>query len=359
MNPANILQETTSCRGPDGIDARAAEQLDLFYSGLPKRPYATDGLGSRLLITSRRRAVRRQYIQVNPPWMRMFPVFDIDRPAAALAWEDALLPPPLWTAVNRENGHAHSAWCLESPVLLGAADRPEPMRYLCAVESCMREGMQADASYGGLLTKNPLNPHWMALWGPAIAYDLGALAQYLPDLEKHKPRGRPERAGIGRNVDTFDFLRRYAYRRVRDFYEADDRQGIFVAWMSHLYAKACEFSANEHPTPLDHREAHYIAKSVARYVWRRFTPARFRAIQAAHGAKGGRRTAERAGSAGMAERGRRGGRANRNPARDARILAAWRAGRSQRAIAREEGITHRAVRKALLRHAGDGAGGVH
>ena len=30
---------------------------DLFYSRLPSRPYATDTLGTRLLITSRRRAV--------------------------------------------------------------------------------------------------------------------------------------------------------------------------------------------------------------------------------------------------------------------------------------------------------------
>ena len=47
-------------------------QYGLFASQLPKRPYATDTLGSRLLITSRRRAMRRVYIQANPPWLRVF-----------------------------------------------------------------------------------------------------------------------------------------------------------------------------------------------------------------------------------------------------------------------------------------------
>ena len=95
-------------------------QLDLFCSGLPRRPYAVDQLGHRLLITSAPRAMRQRYIQVNPPWMRVFLVFDVDRQEAALAWEDADLPPPLWTAVNRENGHAHSGWALDAPVLLGS-----------------------------------------------------------------------------------------------------------------------------------------------------------------------------------------------------------------------------------------------
>ena len=138
--------------------------------------------------------------------MRVFAVFDIDRPGAALAWEDTDLPSPLWTAENRENGHAHSAWCLEAPVLLGQHDRQTPMRYLCAVESAMRERLGADPAYGGLITKNPAHGHWRTLWGPEHRYTLAELAEYLPGLEKHIPR-KPELVGLGRNVDTFDWLR--------------------------------------------------------------------------------------------------------------------------------------------------------
>ena len=308
-------------------------QCGLFASQLPKRPYATDMLGSRLLITSRRRAMRRAYIQANPPWLRVFPVFDIDRPGAALAWEDADLPAPLWTAVNVENGHAHSGWALEAPVLLGDHDRQKPMRYLCAVESMMRECLGADPSYGGLITKNPLNQRWRTLWGPPHGYSLGELAEYLPEIERHMPKRRPELVGLGRNVDTFDFLRKHAYREVRLWY-AKREQGIYIAWLTHLYHTALDFTANEHPTPLDHREVHHIAKSVARWVWCRFSAAGFAAKQAARGRRGGQ-------VSGAARRGR-------TAERDAAIRADREAGMTQATIAAQYGISRGRVAQIVL-----------
>ena len=59
--------------------------------------------------------------------------------------------------------------------------------------------------------------------------------------------------------------------------------------LTHLYHRALDFTANEHPTPLDHREVHHIAKSVARWVWRRFSAEGFAAKQAARGRIGGPR----------------------------------------------------------------------
>ena len=172
MTETNSSTSRTSLPGTFSLpvnekeNCRCGGQLELFTRNLPKRPYAVDQLGDRLLITSPSRALRRRHIQANPPWMRVFAVFDIDRPGAALAWEDTDLPSPLWTAENRENGHAHSAWCLEAPVLLGQHDRQTPMRYLCAVESAMRERLGADRAYAGLITKNPAHGHWRTLWGP-------------------------------------------------------------------------------------------------------------------------------------------------------------------------------------------------
>ena len=40
--------------------------------------------------------------------------------------------------------------------------------------------------------------------------------------------------GVGRNVDTFDWLRKYAYREVRLWYGRREH-GVFVAWLNHLY----------------------------------------------------------------------------------------------------------------------------
>ena len=196
MTETNSSTSRTSLPGTFPLpvnEIRCGGQLELFTRNLPKRPYAVDQLGDRLLITSPSRALRRRHIQANSPWMRVFAVFDIDRPGAALAWEDTDLPSPLWTAENRENGHAHSAWCLAAPVMLGQHDRQTPMRYLCAVESAMRERLGADRAYGGLITKNPAHGHWRTLWGPEHRYTLGELAEYLPGLEKKSDRRKRAR----------------------------------------------------------------------------------------------------------------------------------------------------------------------
>ena len=311
----------------------SSPQLDLFTGNLPSRPYAVDRLGDRLLITSARRALRRRYIQANPPWMRVFPLFDIDRPGAALAWEDAALPPPLWTATNRENGHAHSGWCLAAPVLLGQHDRQAPMRYLCAVESCMRERLQADPAYGGLITKNPTNGHWLTLWGPEHSYTLDELAEYLPGLEKHIPKQRPELVGLGRNIDTFDWLRHYAYREIRLWWEQTERRGIYVYWLTHLYQRALEFTHNEHPEPLIHRETHHVAKSVAWWVWTHFSPEQFSEIQAKRGHRGGKAS----------------GKVRREAAaeRDQAIIEAHTEGLTERALSKRYSLSKTAIHNIL------------
>lgn len=83
--------------------------------------------------------------------MRVWSIFDIDRPAAALAWEDANLPPPTWAAVDRQSTKGHLVWGLSAPVLVDSPDlRQAPLRYLCAVEAAFRAKLDADKGYSGL-----------------------------------------------------------------------------------------------------------------------------------------------------------------------------------------------------------------
>ncbi|MGC8509042.1 MAG: replication initiation protein, partial [Thiomonas sp.] len=167
-------------------------QLDLGLFGsserLPRRPYCADDLCAGLRVRSLEQALTKPYLQINPPHLRVWSIYDVDRPAAVLAWEDAGLPPPAWAAENRQNGHAHLVWGLTAPVLLqGEGVHDKPMRYLAAVESLLREKLQADSGYSGLITKNPTHPFWRLLQGPPAArqgYELGYLAEYLPGLEQ-------------------------------------------------------------------------------------------------------------------------------------------------------------------------------
>lgn len=263
--------------------------LDLFedVTRWPHKPYCSDDkTASR--IRSLRHALKHPYIQANPPHLRVWSIYDVDRPAAALAWEDANLPPPAWAAVDRQSTRGHLVWGLTAPVLVDSPDlRQQPLRYLCAVEAAFRAKMDADSGYSGLMTKNPAHGLWRVLRGPRMAYELGELAEWV-DLPKHLPKRKPEEIGLGRNVSIFDWLRHYAYRQIRH-YKGDVRN--FILWQSHLNAKALERNGDLQ-VPLAGNEVWHIAKSVSKWTWRNFdlaaSDARFAALQAAQRSKGGR-----------------------------------------------------------------------
>jgi hypothetical protein len=200
--------------------------------------------------------------------LRIWSIYDVDRPGAGIAWEPANLPPPAWSAVNKENGHAHLVWGLRAPVLVDSQDmRQAPLRYLLAVESRFREALQADPGYSGLITKNPVHPVWRTLRGPVQAYDLAELAEWI-DLKKHIPhRGKVEEIGLGRNVTLFDQLRKIAYRELKNYKGGGENN--YVIWQSHLNQKAL-LRNGDFARPLDGREVWAISKSVAKWTWRNY-----------------------------------------------------------------------------------------
>jgi hypothetical protein len=264
------------------------QQQDLFQTARwPRRPYCADELADGLRIRSLASALKRRYVQVNPPRLRVWSIFDVDRPDAAVAWDDADLPPPTWISQNTTNGHAHLVWGLSAPVLVdGLEARRAPMRYLAAIESMMREKLQADSGFGGLITKNPAHPEWRTLRGPVLGYELRDLAEHLPGIERHIPkRGKPEEVGLGRNCTVFDHVRLWAYRAVRQ-YRAAGGLDAWNAWLAACVHRALERNG-EFPVPMDPRECWWIARSVAKWTWRNFSHAGFSAWQAAQGRKGG------------------------------------------------------------------------
>ena len=191
-------------------------QLAIFDNRLPRRPYCSADLQYGVQIRPLKAALKLPYLQINPPHLRMWMVFDVDREGAALAWEDANLPAPAWAAVNRLNGHAHLAYGLSAPVLVADNARRQPIRFLQGIEGAYRTAMQADIGYSGLITKNPTHPLWRILYGDQRLWELGELAEY-GNVEKYIPRyaKKPEEVGLGRNCIVFEFLRQWSYRNIR------------------------------------------------------------------------------------------------------------------------------------------------
>jgi len=135
-------------------------------------------------------------------------------------------------------------------------------------------------AFSGPLSKNPLHPAWR-LWEPANApvYELSELHRGV-DLPK-RPRRRPRPEGLSRNCDLFDSLRNWAYQAVRDFWRPGRQEAFEESVLQ------CALALNSFPSPLGYSEVKGIARSVARYTWRRMTPAGFRAVQAGRGRRSG------------------------------------------------------------------------
>lgn len=310
-------------------------QLDLFAdpSRWPKKPYCAQDLASGVRIRCLAQALRRPYIQANPPHLRVWSIFDIDRPGGGIAWEAENLPPPSWATINKQNAHAHLVYGLTVPVLVESPEaRQAPIRYLVAVEAAFRAKLQADSGYSGLITKNPAHPLWRTLRGPTAHYELGYLSEWV-DLPKFLPKQgtKIEEIGLGRNCVLFDFLRLWAYKAVREH----RGQRNFVLWQAHVYDRALERNA-DFKHPLDAKEAWHIAKSVTSWVWKKdpAAAAAFVKRQAFKGQLGGV-------ASGVARL-----KASEDKRSSARLMAA--AGRSQVSIAQELGVTDRTVRNWLL-----------
>jgi hypothetical protein len=249
----------------------------LVQAQAPKRPYCAF-VKNHAIVRRQDIALGAPYLQLNPPVHRSWLLLDIDRAGASHAWDDAGLPAPTYCAINRQNGHAHLGYALSAPVCTSDAARMAPLRYLAAIEYAYIEKVRADAAFTGPLAKNPLHPSWQ-VWEPANApvYELGYLADFV-DLPSKR---LPKTPGVGRNCDLFDGLRKWAYSAVRKYW----RPGGEERWRTAVRLQA--EALNTFAVPLGAAEVAGIARSVARRVWRWFSPAEFREVQAARGQRGG------------------------------------------------------------------------
>lgn len=255
-----------------------------FINNLPHKPYCSYGKGTATLIRSKHHAIKLPLIQVNPPHLVNYLIFDIDASDAYLHYLDADLPLPTWIAKNTTNGHCHVCYELKTPICKTANARLKPLRYVAAIEQSYAQKLGADVGYTGLLTKNPIDSDWeVSLLNP-IPFELDELADYV-DLETKPKITEKETSGLGRNCAMFDSVRFWAYKAIRAHLEngynnwydqvlnvAQNANGAFIA-------------------PLPYSEVKATAKSVAKWVWRNHHSAEFHKLfskkQAKRGRKGG------------------------------------------------------------------------
>ncbi|HJW24576.1 MAG TPA: replication initiation protein [Rhodocyclaceae bacterium] len=321
---------------------------DFFTAAhLPHRPYCSDDK-SASRIRPATQALTYAYIQLNPPGLLRWLVFDIDRPDASLRWDalnqwgvdtgdwSAAIPTPNIVVANPVNGHAHYYYCLDTPVCTSERGRKGPQRYAKAVYAALAVMLGCDTGYTVLIAKNPLHDRHLTYWLRPTAYDLAELAEYL-DLDSGRAwRAISKRSGQrtsekGRNCSLFERLRHWAYAWVEEYRSAGREQ-----WLAACLRQATaqnQFDGHRDGN-LSEAEVRAVARSVGRWVWNRYSPCirgtdeEFIELQAA--------------------RGRCKGQVKRDELLpEARALAA--AGKSQREIATLLGVSQKTVSNWLMR----------
>lgn len=257
----------------------ALTPLEVFELRLPKKPYQTDNLsyGIKPLIASL--AKQSRYIQPNGATHKYWLVFDLDYEAATIAWDLRDAPAPNVIVTNKQNGHAHYLYCLETPIRTAPDGSSKALKYAAAVEQGLIVKLDSDRAYSGLICKNPLHESWIVSIWEQHAYTLDWLADYL-DLSTVKKIDRD--VGLGRNFFLFETLRKWAYKAIRQGFDSN-----FNQWLN-----ACETRAQGINTqfiePLPHNEVKHTAKSVAKFTYRNFSAAGFSQWQAEKGSIGGK-----------------------------------------------------------------------
>ena len=149
-------------------------------------------------------------------------ILDCDNVEAALAaiftshraGGGAALPMPNWMVQRRTSMHPHLVWCMGRPVLRGVRARSSPLRRFARISEFYRQTAQADTSFNGVLSHNPMcggprssSRALITTWGRRDPYSLDELAEAIPQGWRmpHVPTTE-----AGRNCSLFYALMRWS-----------------------------------------------------------------------------------------------------------------------------------------------------
>lgn len=266
--------------------------LEQFNSNLPIKPYCSDDLNLGLQIRPKATAILKRYIQPNHPYYTHSFVFDLDIPAAYVEYRYSMIgiPEPNLIVENPSNGHAHFIYQLITPIFNTDASKPKPIQYGNAVYLALREALGADVNYTGLITKNALHQHWRTHSLREQPYTLDQLSERLDLTTKqvNKPIAVEEAVGLGRNCCVFHTVRKWAYVEIRKY-----RGKTFNQWLEAVISQ-CSSINTQFTVPMQYNEVKGIAKSIARWVWKRdpYCYQEFIDRQSRKGRKGGKAKGE-------------------------------------------------------------------
>ncbi|MCU4419582.1 replication initiation protein [Acinetobacter bereziniae] len=241
--------------------------LDSFQETLPKKPYCTNDLSQGLLIRPKEMAIKFKYLQPDHPYYQNYLILDLDYESSLIEilYSMTGIPLPNLLVENKENGRSHIFFNLKTPVYKTNASKIKPIIYANAVLKRLQLLFNADVGYSGLIAKNPIHEQWRAYTLRDKPYSLNELASKLEIdwKEANKPIKQDEAIGLGRNCYVFHTARFWAYTAVREF-----RGKTYNQWLQTVIDHCLKL--NEGITePMQYGEIKGIAKSIARYCWKK------------------------------------------------------------------------------------------
>ncbi|MEG2707146.1 MAG: replication initiation protein [Erysipelotrichaceae bacterium] len=241
--------------------------LESFQETLPKKPYCTNDLSQGLLIRPKETAVKFKYLQPNHPFYQNYLILDLDYESSLIEilYSMTGIPLPNLLVENKENGRSHIFFNLKTPIYKTNASKLKPIIYANAVLRRLQSLFNADLGYSGLIAKNPIHEQWRAYTLRDKPYSLSELASTLEIdwKEANKPIKQDEAVGLGRNCYVFHTARYWAYTAVREY-----RGKTYNQWLQTVIDHCLKL--NEGLTePMQYGEIKGIAKSIARYCWKK------------------------------------------------------------------------------------------
>ena len=249
--------------------------LQSFYDDLPNKPYCSD-TKDYCKVRPKATASKLPYIQANHPNIIKWLIIDIDSDfknkfidyydeKLFFRWHDRNLPMPTFIARNKKNGHVQYFIKLTNPVSMFENSRSHPVTFLKNLQYALTVQYGGDLSFGGSLSKNPLDfKTWDIYLTGAGGYTLNELAEYIDfDDPINKPPKRSANdeiispfAGLGRNCDTFDYLRFIAYPIAHSMTQTQ----LF----NYLLSIGLEFNSR-FKQPMLYNEVKCICRSIAKF----------------------------------------------------------------------------------------------
>jgi len=206
--------------------------------------------------------------------------FDVDAHDGGSRWMDAEVAIPNIIVRRRSNGHAHYIYALRSwvPTTCATMSESRQARFANGIDRAYTRSLGADPSYSGHLVRSP----WWAKFRPdefdvmelrAEPYTLYELASYVREREMPNAGAIPM-SRIGRNVTTFDRLRRWAYDNVAEYASAGRAEWEKVV-SDRASRIADDVRGEEELAPaithaFNASEVRAIARSVAKWVWEKY-----------------------------------------------------------------------------------------